>query len=214
MSKLIIWGSDFIGKYIYIYIYIHTHTYVYIYIYICITHTRAKRSRDTAPPIPHRLPNGVKLWVCFILFIYLFLTGSGQTGCFAEVPQYAIIMTEVWHDYGITMGMYGTSTRKNDCPDPVWKPVNSVQGANIGARDYVHARDQTWRQGVLVLLLLLYGYYYYVYIYIYICMYICMYVYIYIYMHAMKFHWSMERERERCTYISHSCHILPFQPIL
>ena len=31
---------------------------------------------------------------------------------FAEVPRYTIIMTYLWHNYGIIMGVYGTSIKK------------------------------------------------------------------------------------------------------
>ena len=55
----------------------------------------------------HRLPDGVR-----------------TNGVFAEVPQYTIIMTYLWHSYGIIMGTYGTFIKKSVCPDPVccWVP--------------------------------------------------------------------------------------------
>ena len=37
--------------------------------------------------------------------------GVRTNGVFAEVPQYTIIMTYLWHNYGIIMGIYGTSIK-------------------------------------------------------------------------------------------------------
>ena len=42
----------------------------------------------------HRLPNGVRTNVSF-----------------AEVSQYTMSMTYLWHNYGIIMGIYGTSIK-------------------------------------------------------------------------------------------------------
>ena len=53
----------------------------------------------------HRLPNGVR-----------------TNGVSAELPQYTIIMAYLWHYYGNLWHFYKTTV----CPDPVWKPVISV----------------------------------------------------------------------------------------
>ena len=60
----------------------------------------------------HRLPNGVRtnvyiyIYICIYIhtciYIYIYTL-------FSEVPQYTMIMTWLWHNYGIIMGNYGTS---------------------------------------------------------------------------------------------------------
>ena len=40
----------------------------------------------------------------------------------------------LWHNYGIIMGIYGTSINKNVCPDPVWKLSTIYFHARPGRR--------------------------------------------------------------------------------
>ena len=92
------------------YIYIYIYTIIYLPQRLEIFKTR-ELAKDRVAVIStsvfyHRLPDGVR-----------------TNGVFAEVPQYTIIMTLLWHNYGIIMRIYGTSIKENVCPDPVWKPV-------------------------------------------------------------------------------------------
>ena len=98
---------------IYTYIYIYVYIYIWLYIYIYrerdseiegvkfprsagdLPETRQDPSDAWRADFFHRLPNGVR-----------------TNGVLAEVPQYTMTMTSLWHNYGTIMGIYGTSIFK------------------------------------------------------------------------------------------------------